>query len=230
MPNLLEKIHSKGYWRIVIRPTIFDKERIPTLTKCREIIDDAVVRLRGWDYPYFDNSQIINNVDSIAIGVEFMHHIEFWKFFQSSQFVHHFACYEDHLEKPKFPSYKMDTTSGKYLSILSTLYSITEIFQFISRLISKEILIPKVEVTIGLYDMKDRQLFFGEQSRYLRKAYISNIPEIIFNKTYISEQVLTSAAELAMEATIWVFERFNWLHYSKVIFPEEQKKFLEKRL
>jgi len=230
LTDLLDKIHSKGYWRIVIRPTIFEKERIPSLTQCKKIIEEAVVLFRGWDYQHFDSSFINNNIDSIELSREFMNNIEYWKFFQSGQFVHHFVCSEDHVEKRKMKGLHIDITEGKYLSILSTLYTITEIFQFTSRLILKDILTPSVELTIGLHGMRDRQLFFWEPGRYLSGVYKSTIPDIVFNKTYSCDKILESAPQIAMEVTIWIFERFNWPHESKVIFPEEQKKLLEKRL
>ena len=230
MSDILDKIHSKGYWRIIIRPTIFEKENLSSLTQCKKIIEEAVVLFRGWDYPHFDSSYINNKIDGIELSREFMHHIEYWKFFQSGQFVHHFACYEDFIEEPRMNGLHIDISKRKYLSILSTLYTLTEIFQFTSRLISKDIFKPGVELTIGLHGMQDRQLFFWEPGRHLRGIYKSTVPNIVFNKTYNCDKILESTSEIAMEVTIWIFERFNWPLESKVIFPEEQKKLLEKRL
>jgi hypothetical protein len=230
MKELLDKIHSRGYWRVLIRPTVFEIERISSLTQCKNIIEETMVLLRGWDYPHFDSSLINNNIDSIELGIEFMHHLEYWKFFQSGQFIHHFSCFEDYIINPATGELYFNFKEKCYLSILSTLYTITEIFQFTSRLILKEILKPNVELSIGLHGMQDRQLFFWERGRHLSSIYKSTIPDIVFNKIYSREQIIQSPAEVAMEVTIWIFERFNWSHESKVIFLEEQKKFLEKRL
>ena len=35
---------------VEIRPTKFDKLRIPTLSKAQEVVQSCIVTLRGWDY------------------------------------------------------------------------------------------------------------------------------------------------------------------------------------
>jgi len=233
MANIIDKIHTTGYWRIIVRPTIFKKDRISSLTQCKEILSDSVVSYRRWSYPYFNNSSVTNGLDYIEQSCEFGHHVEYWRFYQSAQFVHHFACSEDYYVNDKYLE-SLDigepSPSGKYLSILSTLYSITEIFQFVSRLCKKNIFETLVDISIGLYGMEGRKLFFNQRSYDLSRSWISSIPEIVFDKSYDNNLIISSAAELAMEATIFVFERFNWAHQSKIIYQEEQRKLLERRL
>ena len=95
---LLAKVHTHGYWRVVIRPSSFDPKRIPSLGDCWEAVEACTVSLRGWNYPHIDRRPELraNGSDWIASGADFMGSIEYWQLFQSGQFVHHFAFREDH--------------------------------------------------------------------------------------------------------------------------------------
>ncbi len=96
MRETLNKIKSCGYWRINIRPLNFEKEMITSLSRCEEIIENAVVKLRGWPYPVFHhNLKIQKGQDWIQTIGRFEDETEIWRFFQSSQFIHYFALRED---------------------------------------------------------------------------------------------------------------------------------------
>ena len=55
--TVLNKIRSRGYWRVVIRPTTFQEHRVPRYADLFPIIEKNSVQLRGWDYPHIDRSQ-----------------------------------------------------------------------------------------------------------------------------------------------------------------------------
>jgi len=231
MEERLKKIHSTGYWRVNIRPTQFDQFRIPSLRECREIVESSIVRLSGWDYPYLDPKETANGNDWIQSGRDFGRYVEYWQFYQSGQFIHHFACFEDFTNPEELLLYiERPSPSGHYLSILSTLYKVTEIYEFAARLASKDILSTEAEISIKLVGMDGRQLFFWSRSRYLSMDYICRIPEITFFKTYQISDLLTSASEFALDATVYIFERFNWTFIPRSLLAEEQKKLLERRL
>ena len=231
MEERLKKIYSTGYWRVNIRPTRFEQTRIPSLKTCHEIIESSIVRLSGWDYPYLDPEETANGDDWIQSGRDHVRYVEYWRFYQSGQFIHHFACFEDLTNPSEMSQYiEKPSPSGRYLSILSTLYKVTEIFEFAARLASKNILSPKAEISIKLVGMDGRQLFCWSRSRYLSMDYICRIPEITFFETYQISDLLTSAREFALDATVYIFERFNWTFIPRSLLAEEQKKLLERRL
>ncbi len=96
MTERLDKIHSTGYWRVHIRPTQFETTRVESLARCHEILGDSSVRLRGWDYPHLGHRELANGEDWVESGADFRGHVEYWRFYQSGQFVHHFAFEEDY--------------------------------------------------------------------------------------------------------------------------------------
>ena len=49
--GLIEKIKSRGYWRVNFQP-ITAVVRLDSIQKCKEIIEKNNVNLRGWDFPH----------------------------------------------------------------------------------------------------------------------------------------------------------------------------------
>jgi len=232
MEERLKKIHSKGYWRVNIRPTRFEKTCIPNLTECRQIIKTCQVRLRGWFYPHLDRNETVNGEDWVESGCDSMDKVEYWRFHQSGQFIHHFACIEDHTVDPKKVRMASITklSSGRYLSIVSTLYRITEIFEFAARLSSKGVLSPAAEISISLVGTEGRQLSFSDHSRLLYDEYICGIPKMAFQETYREAELIARRSEFAMDTTTWIFTRFNWTTIPRSVLAEDQNRLLERRL
>jgi len=136
--ELLKKIHSEGYWRVNIRPTRFEKERIGSLAECKEVVEACQVQLG--------------------------------------------------------------------------------------------LLAPATEISITLYGMEGRKLFFwNNPERALFDDYISQISEIPFSRTFEEAEVRSRSTELALEAILWIFERFNWTA-PKEVLAEDQSRLLERRL
>lgn len=228
--ELLSKIKATGYWRINIRPTVFESDRIPHLSKCWEIVESAQTRLRGWDFPHIEHSYRRNMDNWIESGIDWSHIKEYWRFYQSGQFIHYSAFIEDYNELSWTSSMYEDGRPDRYLEIISTLYRLTEIFEFSARLASKDILSPGATVSIKLVDTKNRDLVFQHIRRHLSRRYTCSLPEIAFKRTYAERELLGAAREQALTAALHVYERFNWNNPPREVFVEDQDKLLERRL
>lgn len=215
---IVAKIQSKAYWRVNIRPTMFIHNRIPDLSTCRDIIRSCDVSLRGWNYPHVGRN-LSNGEDWIESETDWDDIIEYWRFYQSAQFVHLRACWED---------YK--ATEMKVLELLNVLYTFTEIFEFAGRLAEKEILHPASEVSVRLFGMKGRRLTNSKLTLGFHWVYESKLGEIGFSGSYSEEELLARRDEIALDATVYVFERFNWELPNRQGLAEEQRKFLERRI
>ncbi len=232
MTERLDKIQSTGYWRVSLRPTRGDEGRIPALSWCRESLAQSSVHLRGWDYPHVGHRELANGQDWVESGADFHGHVEYWRFYQSGQFVHHFAFEEDYELDPDQlpPGIREPSPSRRYSSILSALYRITEVFEFAARLASKNVLSPEAEISIKLAGTEGRQLFFWDLGRSLHDDYICNIPEITLSDTYSEDELLARADQLALTTTGGLFERFNWAQVPLRVFAQDQANLLERKL
>jgi hypothetical protein len=213
---MLTKIQATGYWRINIRPTVFDQYRIADRSTCWQIMEDSQVSLRGWNYPHIGRERIAGH-EWIESSTDLEQHVDFWRFYQSGQFIHYRAVKEDIL----FPQKKI-------LGMLSTLYTLTEIFEFAGRLADRDILRPGGDIYIQLHGMNGREL--AEEDRHFAKPYVAGVDPIIFHKTFDQYTLIAERDELAVNAAIHVFEMFNWETPTKSILAEDQRKLLERRL
>src|SRR5690349_1351560 len=100
--GLIEKIQSKAYWRINFRPLVLP-ETMLSLPQCNDLVDKCHVELRGWDYPHMSRRRDVDS-DYGPAGKYYEHwidwdqHIEFWRMFRSSQYLHYRALWEDWIE------------------------------------------------------------------------------------------------------------------------------------
>jgi hypothetical protein len=218
MDELLTEIHKFGYWRVLIHPTEFQQDRIPSLSDCQEAIEKAKVSLRGWDYPHIQYDNIRRGQDWIESGIDFMGHKEYWRFYQSGQFIHHFSSREE------------TVLSKRGLEVVATIFQFTEILEFAARLATREILSPQVTLSVTLSNIKGYSLFFENLLRLLARDYTSHIDKIEWERTLTTEEIVSKSAEIALDAVEFVFDRFGLEKGKRSIWAEDQRKLLERRL
>lgn len=238
MNNIESIINQTGYWRVVIKPNEH-VEQITSFTECKDIMENITVSFRGWNFPHVDINMIDNMSNWIEMSTNIPHlpqYKEYWKFFLSGQFAFKGALVEDYLiddieRNSSLAYYRGDEElPHKYLSILSSLYKITEIFEFASRLIDRQIIKNRFTISISLVDTLNRMLFFWDRARDLRKSYICKIERIKFEKEFVVNDFSSNKIDYANSCVQDIFERFGWDRYPGNIFKEEQLKLVEKRL
>ena len=234
--QITTKIKTKGFWRVVIRPTVFESKRIPTLSDVRKLIGSSKVSFRGWDYPFWEESQAQNIGDFVECSVDWTQYVEYFRFYRTGQFVHIFALHEDlynpdELNRIMGTSYPPRPQRSGYLSFVGATFTVTEIFEFVARLASKGILVPSASISIGLHNMGDHQLAAFDSRRFMPDWYVRASDEPILIEKEVSEQdLITNKDELALDVVVEIFENFNWNEPPRHILAEDQKKLRERRL
>lgn len=224
--EILHKIHSKGYWRVLIRPTEYREDCIESLKECRDIVSASLLRLRGWDYPHIDYKDFTNGQNYVSSSSDFMCHIEHWRFYQSGQFLHHFAMEEDwQSQVVSIFGEKYNDIGFKGFEVFSTVYRLSEIFEFSSRLATKNIFNGELDIYVQLHDTQDRRLFFWDKGRLLSQDYVCKIPKIEFKKRISEQELIGNGSEVALRLACEIFERFNW-NATLEFFRNEQRELL----
>ena len=224
----MEEIKSMGYWRVNIRPAKFERSRIDSLSRCWELVESCRVYLRGWDYPAVNDKERVLGGEWVQSGADFRGIIELWRFYQSGQFIHYFSCLEDRHRTEEVSTRLKNAVTG--LSALSTLYRVTEIFEFAARLAQKGVLQPQLQISVKLEGMRSRQLFSWDTFPYLSGSYICEIDEILFEKQFSTAEIIAAGHEEALKTAVYIFERFGWQNPPRQILAEDQRKLLERRL
>lgn len=228
MPDIIDKIKSRGYWKVLIRPTEYVEDRLG-LSDCRSTVVNHTVNFRGWDYPHTRREEIRSGETWVQHETDWEQFVEWWRMYQSGQFIHLFGIHEDWAPDSGWGRTWIDREPGEVLSVLAALYQITEIFEFASRLASTPVLENEAYVEISLSGLEGRTLVM-KPGRMLRRGYTCEEDTLTNNWTLTAEELLGQSAELALDQTRWLFERFNWHQVPLDVLEEDQRKLIEGRL
>ena len=226
MSPLHDKIRSRGYWRVVIRPQTFVEKRISQITELYPIIQNTSVQLRGWDFPHLD-PHIQTHVDIDWVGQEsdWENFLEIWRFYQSGQFIDITGMHEDWYDQlHSIPAALGDWRPGLVLGIGNTLFRFTEIFEFAARLAMTQAGddIMRVEITVS--NLEGRKLWVDSHSRMpLRHNYIASIREFPYQIELSRTELIAAPRELALKPTTELFRRFSW-DPSQDVLRDQQKR------
>ncbi|MBI4249665.1 MAG: hypothetical protein HY611_09195 [Elusimicrobia bacterium] len=235
--TLVNKLKQRGHWKVTINPTEYTENRFD-FAELKATIEKCSVRLRGWDYPHIDHQNTYNRSGYIESYCEFGYHIEYWRLYRSGKFIHLFGMREDGREDSvvvdRFRWYAGRETRPqdlRGLSILSSIYSLTEIFEFGIRMGKHGVLNSGAHIAVELYGLRNRMLYFEEVGRDLRRAYICLDDYKKLEAEFGSPaQLIETGHAFAMNWFIEIAQQFQWDSPPKGILTEEQKKFLERRI
>lgn len=238
--STLNKIKSHGYWRINFYPQIPNITVIGKIGDGKEIVRNASIELRGWDYPHFptqtrDHQDIYVVGDKLEAWIDWERHKEIWRLYQSGQFIHFFGLREDWTAEDSWipedhPHKKL--APGSILEVIGTIYSLTEIFLFLKNLVETGLYDDGVVVEISLRNTKGRDLTVSDPMRaplfgeYKCRGVDIDLPKKVFTK----DAVLNDYLELALDATVDLFQQFNWSNPPIAVIKEDQKKLIERRI
>ncbi len=232
MEGLLEKIKSRGYWRVNFRPVV-DSQKLPTMKNCREIIEKNSLSLRGWNYPYIPRRND-NETGAAACGnyyeawIQWQSINEFWRIYKSGQFLHYFSLREDWFEDDSWYIKRGEVKPGTKLNVIgSAIYTLTEIYEFLTRLVISGLYDEGVEVNISLNNTKDRELWVADPTRapFVRKYSTGTSNIVLRRRNYSKDEVINNSENLALDAMHELFDNFEW-ESSVDILSVERKKLL----
>ncbi len=231
--QLLQTIKSRGYWLINLRPLVNQQLQ---LSQCKEVIEKSAVELRGWDYPHIprrsgDDTNLTPGNDFYEGWIDWGAHKEIWRMHQSGQFIHYRAMEEDWFQEDDWHGDLKQINPGTVLSIISAVYFLTEVFEFLSRLIREGLYKEGIEVHIQLHTGSGRKLaVFDPMRAPLFRDYTTGADIVEFpSKTYKSDE-LKESKEQALSVALYIFQRFGWDNPPIETIKNDQEKLLNRRL
>lgn len=234
--SVAEKIAARGYWTIHLRPSTYDV-RLNKLLECREIVRKNTINYRGWYYPHFPKElNVVAGSNFYQGTTDWEGHIELWRMYQSGQFIHYWAFREDWTQENSSIPTEFKLPHMQFLGILETLYLVTEVFEYLSRLTQAGLYEEGVNVYITLEKTRNRQLYesafvsdghmhFGG----LSETYKTISYNIEISLDCVKKDVIEKPAEIARGVILNIFEKFGW-DPSEEVIKDYQKKLFEKRV
>jgi hypothetical protein len=235
--ELVEGIKSRGYWRINIRPLVVQDEKQASLSGMLAIVERAAVRLRGWDYPHVprrnaDDGGIELHGDFVEGWIDWAIHREFWRMYSSSQFLHYRAIDDDWTERHPFGQDSVSRPPAPRFGIISNLWLIAEVFEFLSRLSQQGNLYQRgAEVSLQFNNgpLGSRSLYMDDTERMpFAYARATDASTITFTKRPSPAEIADPQA-LAITAALYFFDRFGWEPSSDQLQADIRKLYLSRR-
>lgn len=210
--ELLKQIHKSGYLRVHIRPTEFHAARLRDTTHCHSVILQAAVATNGWQYPIVMDTVDERGPDWIAGKANLDYLIEYWRFFQSGQFVHHLALREDHWGPLGIyhPQFFVPAKDRKYLSVTQAISTVTDIIEFGARLAYRGVLVPRALLSIEFHGMAGRELTYMTPGRRLPASFWFQDESVRLEGSYKVEELIGRPREIAIQLSGDLFKRAGW--------------------
>jgi hypothetical protein len=210
--SVQDKLSDRGYWRLEIRPKRYVERRIPSFEVLKKAIEAATIQFRGLTFPQLDrNWGPPAGLTWLAQEVDAGANIECWRAYLSGQFVHKGGIWTDWLDQRTFWSVPKDWKPKTELPVVSSIWTLTECFEFAARY--AQIVFPESPVTlrITLFGISNRVLHLDHERRtpfdFPRQARIATFP---FVRQLDVPTLLATSKDLAIAASASLFEFFDW--------------------
>lgn len=237
--GIKNEIMGRGYWEITLRPEEYPQKLI-SFDKLRDVLQTCQVRYRGWYYPHISDAnkhgEYYNADNYVQSWVRYAYFAEIFRFYTSGQFVHYAGMYEDRkndgddaLLTPRGSSMKTSEPEQPFLEPVGSLYLLTEIFLFASRLAKKGIFGERVHITIKLHNQKDRILKSEDPMQVRWWSGVSHTDVIELMDSSVSAQRLyLDYDKMAVDKTINLLELFNCSSKDRTLLEGDQKRIYER--
>ena len=233
-PTLPVLVLEQPHWRVNFRPDEYDPELIPSPPKCFRLVEQTRVFLQSWSwsYPYLSNRPEERRVRTNGVEAwtasEYM--TEYWRFYQSGQFLHLFTFEEAskvHSAGQQDGRRLSDSSEVRgFVHFPDFLCTVTQIFEFATRLCLKELYRGSLEVTIELKDIERFRLWSPYLAPFKRYEWVCHEPELRWTRPFPVVELIANNADYALDAAIWFFERFGWEDRSKDALRRDQRALL----
>ncbi len=129
-----EKIKTKGYWAITVRPAEFQETRVSSRARLFDLVHDTAVSVNGRIIPAIDGTSdsLSNGSDWIEFNSEWGTDLQSWRLYQSGQFVLLLAVWTDWDEAPRLR--QVPYPSGRTFPLWDSLATFVAIYEFAARL------------------------------------------------------------------------------------------------
>jgi hypothetical protein len=225
---LVDKVRSRGYWDVVIRPEVYEHDRIP-YSQLDEIVAAVVVRMRGWPVPLFDYRQdVVRGRDWVGqdIDADLLGHYEAWRFHRSGQFNHLRAVGADWRGSARISP--GSAASGEIIEVWEVLFYLTEIFELAARLALSAAGNETMTIEAGLHGLGSRRLVVGQHNRTeFLQPYRASHDDLTQRVTVSREELVAEPRGRAVDMAHEFFVRFGWKP-SRDQLTEHQRELTER--
>src|SRR5579872_89922 len=207
-----EKAKSRGYWQVCIHPLPFLSRRVKELLDLVGIMRATAVEYRGWPYPsVLARNDVQLGKDWVEAQVDERIHVEQWRYYQSGHFAQVLGFWEDWFEQDDFTRPEDHPRPKATLGVDYTVGTLTEIFEFASRLALSAGGADTMVVRLGVYRLRGRCLTLPSTRIPFSAPRVAAIDSYQYDAVLIDRDVLLADPRTpAVAAARELFQRFGW--------------------
>lgn len=209
----IEKAKTRGYWEFGIWPEEYDERRVGKVTDLFDIVDGCNVQYRGWPYPaVLPQHPVVIGANCAGQDVDSGMHVEGWRLFQSGQFLHVLGLWDDWQEENWFRDTTRPTpTPGTALSVVGAIYTLTEFFEFASRLAFSLAGSPRMRLRVTIHGLAQRALSLDSDRAPFIESKTASIDEFLLtDKLVTAAELVEGSRKMAAQTAQELFQRFGW--------------------
>ena len=212
MSEVLEKIRSRGYWKVIIRPATFVERRVANQRDLLPIIEKNSVNLKGWSFPHVDSyADMEKGPDWIGQEIGRDPILELWRFYQSGQFIHYFGIPEDWHSGTNQWLPSEDGVHRVILGVSAIVLQLTEIYEFAARLCFTEASDNEICLEITFDNLEDHFLLLPEiGSPRVSWFPRASRPSVQYFIHLTRTELVADAKELSLAPALELFASFRW--------------------
>jgi len=206
------KLAQRGYWRVEVRPVQFVERRVESTSVLQRAIEKARVELRGWDFPHVGRSwELPESQKWVGVETDWSAHVEVWRAFLSGQFAYRGGIWTDWLDQHAFRSSGHAWKPGEGMPLVSSLWSITEFWEFAARYSQTEAGDDAMFVEVSFHGLKGRVLFGDDARRVWVRSYgPARMESFTFSRSVSRAELLTNASKIAVHCSEELFSAFGY--------------------
>jgi hypothetical protein len=114
-----------------------------------------------------------------------------------------------------------------FISIINTIYSISEYIEFLSRITQKMKIADNITIKVGLSRVQGFALGADKDRAWMSLCQTDEV-NLERSITHSAINLISNTQEISLKMVIWFFERFGWLEPNIDAIKEDQRKFLAK--
>lgn len=234
--GLIERIKSRGYWRINFQPMVA-KTKLATMQDCSQVVERNSVKLRGWDFPVFPRGVSPERGGLQACGeyfegwVDWEYFLEFWRMYRSGQLLSYLGNRLDWMEDADRRARGVSQVKpGAHLAVEDTIYLLTEVYEFLARLTRAGLYDEGVRVSVSCHNLASRSLFIEDPARMpFSIERRTGAPDFTRVEELTKSAILERPQDLALKTILALFDVFEW-NPSPEQIAKDQEKLLTRRL
>lgn len=209
---IADKIRTRGYWRVVIRPTTF-QTRVNSFEKLASLVESCSVQMRGWDFPHIsERADRIRGHDWVGQDIDWGGLPEVWRAYQSGQFVDLAAFLEDWLDESQFIKPSPNWQPRQEIHIEDIIWRYTEIFEFAARWAMTDAGSEQMQLKVEVHGLQGRGLTVWDPRRmgirYRRDT--AQIPDWKSEIAMSREELVATGRQKAQQWCADLFMHFGW--------------------